>query len=178
VQESSPDLPEILHQAARRSSALVLILSPPVIVATILGGASRPAEGLAHGALTEIGMLAAFLLARTRVGFRRPEIPLLVGSSVMIVSLLFSSWHLTSDVDVYGLLPSVVPLALAVFAPLPPIYFLLLGLEVALLHPLALAYAPSRWALDPWTCAAISLALAALAWISHHSNEHRPADFC
>ncbi len=93
-------------------------------------------------------MLAAFLLARTRVGFRRPEIPLLVGSSVMIVSLLLSSWHLTSDVDMYGLLPSVVPLALAVFA---------------LLHPLALAYAPSRWALDPWSCAAISLALAALA---------------
>ena len=163
MQDSSLELPEILSQAAQRSSGLVLLLAPVVILATILAGTSRPLEGLAHGALTEIGMLSVFLLSRTRVGSRRPEIPLFLGSSVMIVSLLFSSWHLTSDVDVYGLLPSVVPLALAVFAPLPPIYFLLLGLEVALLHPLALAYTPSRWALDPWACAAISLALAALA---------------
>ncbi len=163
VQESPPGLETILRLAAQRSSALLLVFAPLVEIVSVAAGVSEPRRALLYDGVTELGILAAFLLARSRAGLRRPEVPLLLLASVMIVSLLFASWHLLGEVNVYGLVTPTVPLALAAFAPLRPVHFLLLGIEIALLHPIALAQTPSRWALDPWLCAALSLALAAMA---------------
>ncbi len=125
---------------------------------------------MVYDAATEVGILAAFVLARTRPGRQRPELPLLLLASVMIVSLLFASWHLVGGVNVYGLVAPTVPLALAAFAPLRPWQFMLLGLEVALLHPVALIWTPSRWQLDPWICAALALSLATMAAAASRSQ--------
>jgi signal transduction histidine kinase len=170
VQESPPELETILRLAAQRSSALLLVLSPLVEGVAVAAGVSELRRALIADGATELGILAAFVLARTRPGLRRPELPLLLLATVMIVSLLFASWHLLGDVNVYGLVAPTVPLALAAFAPLRPWHFLLLGVEIALLHPIALVLAPSRWALDPWICASLSLSLAAMAAIAARSH--------
>ena len=163
-------MPTILRLAAQRSSALLLVFAPVVEIVAVAAGISEPHRALVYDGATELGILAAFLLARTRPGLRRPDLALLLLASVMIVSLLFASWHLLGEVNVYALLTPVVPLALAAFAPLPPVMFVLLGIEVALLHPIALVYTPSRWALDPWICASLSLSLATMAATAARSH--------
>ncbi len=170
VSDSAPELETILRVAAQRSSALLLVFAPLVEIVSIAAGVSEPYRALIYDGVTELGILAAFVLARTGPGLRRPELPLLLLASVMIVSLLFASWHLRGDVNVYGLVTPTVPLALAAFAPLRPWQFLLLGVEIALLHPIALALTPSRWALDPWICATLALSLAAMAAIAARSH--------
>jgi signal transduction histidine kinase len=170
VHESTPGLPEILRLAAQRSSGLLLVLAPVVEIVAVATGISDPGRALVYDSVTELGILSAFLLARTRPGLRRPEVPLTLLASVMIVSLLFAPWHLLVEVNVYAMLAPMVPLALAAFAPLPPSLFLLLGVEVALLHPIALVYAPSRWSLDPWVSAALALSLATMAAAAARSH--------
>ena len=163
VEEATLGLSTILLRAAQRSSALLLVLSPAVEIVAVLAGISDARGALICDSATEAGILVAFLLARTRVGMRRPEIPLFLLASVMNVTLLFASTHLLTEQNVYAFLPPVIPLALAAFAPLRPALFLLLGVEVALLHPIALMATPSRWAIDPWLYGTLSLALATLA---------------
>jgi len=170
IEVSPPRLPTILRLAAQRSSALLLVFSPLVEVVAVIAGMSDPRRALIYDGVTELGIVAAFLLARTRPGLRRPEIPLVLLASVMIVSMLFAPWHLLTEVNAYALLTPVVPLALAAFAPLPPGWFLLLGLEVALLHPVALVQTPSHWALDPWICATLSLSLSTMAATAARSH--------
>jgi len=170
VQASPPGLETILQLAAQRSSALLFVFAPLVEVVAIAAGVSEPRRALVYDGVTQLGILAAFLLARSRPGLRRPEVPLLLLASVMIVSLLFASWHLLTEVNVYGLVTPTVPLALAAFAPLRPWHFLLLGLEVALLHPIALVQTPSRWAFDPWICATLALSLSAMAATAARSH--------
>ena len=163
VEDVIPDLPTILRLGAQRASALLLVFSPAVEFVAVAAGISDPLRALIIGGATELCLLAAFVLARARFGLRRPELTLFLLASVMIVSMLFASLHLRTEVNVYAVLPAVVPLALAAFAPLPPSLLLLLGVEVALVHPLALVLAPMRWALDPWICAALALSLSAMA---------------
>jgi signal transduction histidine kinase/CheY-like chemotaxis protein len=141
----------------------LLIFSPIVMSVSVLAGMAPVGGALVQSALTELGLLAAFGLSHSRLGKRRPQLPLVLGSSVMIWSLLLSGWQDPTLVNTFGYLAPVVPLALAAFAPLPPHWFLWLGAEIALAHPLALAIAPTPGALDPWLCAALSLALAAMA---------------
>ncbi len=170
VPDTTPSLPTILRLAAQRSSALLLVLAPLVEIVAVAAEISEPRRALIYDLVTELGILAAFLLARTRPGLRRPELPLVLLASVMIVSLLFAPWHLLIEVNIYALLTPMVPLALAAFAPLPPWVFLMLGLEVALLHPIALVYTPSRWVLDPWIFATLSLSLSTMAATAARSH--------
>ena len=163
VDEATLGLPTILRHAARRSSGVVLMLSPVVELVAVGAGLSEPRRALVYGGVTELGLLAAFLLARSRYGLRRPETPLFLLATLMIASLLFAPYHLLTEVNVYALVPPVVPLALAAFAPLRPGLFLLLGIEVALLHPIALVQTPSRWPVDPWILGTLALALSAIA---------------
>jgi signal transduction histidine kinase/ActR/RegA family two-component response regulator len=158
-----PELEAILRLAARRASALLLVLAPLVEAVAVAIGISRWPLALAYDLAAELGILSAYLLARSRLGSRKPELPLMWLASVMIATLLFASWHLDGGVNIYALAAPTVPLALAAFAPLRPALFMLLGVEVAVLHPIALALVPTRWALDPWVCAALALSLAAMA---------------
>ncbi len=170
VDETTLGLQTILRRAARRSSALLLVLSPLVEGVAVLAGISDAERALIADGATEVGILAAFVLARTSLGARRPELPLFLLASVMNVTLLFASWHLRTELNVYGFLPPVIPLALAAFAPLRPSLFLVLGLQVALVYPIALAVAPSRLAIDPWLYGTLALALAALAAAAARSH--------
>jgi signal transduction histidine kinase/CheY-like chemotaxis protein len=138
-------------------------MSPAVMAVSVVIGMAEPRHAFVQASITELGMLFAFALALTRVGRRRPDLPLFLSSSVMIWSLLLSSLQRPHEVNAFGFLAPVVPLALAAFAPLRPHWFLWLGVEVALAHPLALWLAPSPGAMDPWLCGALSLSLAAMA---------------
>ncbi len=139
------------------------MLAPLVEAVSIAIGVSQWPRALVADLVTELGILSAYAWARTDFGLRKPELPLMWLSTVMIATLLFASWHLAGDVNIYALAAPTVPLALAAFAPLRPALFMVLGLEVALLHPVALVLVPTRWALDPWICGALSLSLAAMA---------------
>ena len=170
VDESTLGLQTILRRAARRSSALLLVLSPAVETVAVLVGISDARRALLCDSATELGILATFVLARSRPGLLRPELPLFLLASVMNVTLLFAAWHLRTELNVYAFLPPVIPLALAAFAPLRPSLFLLLGLQVALVYPIAIVVAPSRIAIDPWLYAALSLSLATLAATAARSH--------
>jgi signal transduction histidine kinase/ActR/RegA family two-component response regulator len=154
---------EILSRAARRSSGLLLVFSPAVMLVSVLIGIATAKRALVQAAITEVGLLAAFGLAHSALGRRRPELPLFLGASVMIWSLLLSAWQNPEQVNAFGYLAPVVPLTLAAFAPLPPHWFLLLGAQAAVAHPVVFSLVPSPGALDPWLCAALSLALATMA---------------
>jgi signal transduction histidine kinase len=156
-------LDEILRRAAQRSSALLLLVFPVVAAVGILAEISNPRRVLISNAITEIAILASFLFARTSRGMQKPEIPLFVLATVINATCLFAPWHLRTELNIYALLPPVVPLALAAFAPLRPDFFLLLGFQAAILHAVARVVTPAPFDVDPWLYAMLSLALAMLA---------------
>jgi hypothetical protein len=80
-------LPEILRRAALRCTGLLLVLSPSVMAVSVLIGLAPARAAFVQAFITELGMLGALGLALSPLGRRRPEIPLFVGSSVMIWSL-------------------------------------------------------------------------------------------
>jgi signal transduction histidine kinase/CheY-like chemotaxis protein len=163
IDEASFGLPEILRRAAQRSSGLLLLLYPLVAVVGIMAGISDSKRLLISNGITEIAIFISLLIARSPLGLRKPEIPLFVLATVMNATCLFAPWHLRTELNAYAFLPPVVPLALAAFAPLRPDFFLLLGIQVAILHWIARLLTPSPIEVEPWLYSMLALSLAVLA---------------
>jgi len=157
-----PGLPQILRRAALRSMGLLLVFSPAVMGVSVWIGLAEPWGAFLQSCVTQLGLGIAFALACSPLGRRRPEIPLFLGSSVMIWSLLLTSLQQPGQVNAFGFLAPVVPLALAAFAPMQPPLFLWLGIEVAIANAVTLRIAPTPGALDAGLCTALSLALAGM----------------